>query len=78
MAKSLPEHNYIKNEDDEWLTRVVVDNYLNKFYIYSSGGQTKVVDCDNDNQFNNVLEMIQSVVDEKIVAYAEPPIKNGL
>lgn len=62
-----------KEQDDEFLTRVVVDEALSKFYLYSSHGDKRTVDCDNIDEFTTVLELIHRVVDENIVAYAEPP-----
>ena len=62
-----------EEQDDEYLTRVVVDEALSKFYLYSSYGDKRTVDCDNIDEFTTVLELIHRVVDENIVAYAEPP-----
>jgi hypothetical protein len=70
--------DFLQNEDDEFLTRVVVDPHLSKFYLYSSVGNKRTVDCDDDDQFTRVLDLIEKVVDEDIVAYAEAPVKIGL
>jgi len=78
MSRPLPDNCYTKHEDDEWLTRVVIDETLSKFYLYSIHGEKKTVDCEDLNEFMNVLDLIKAVVDEKSVVYAEPPIKIGL
>lgn len=74
----MSDFTFLKNEDDEFLTRVVVDPHLSKFYLYSSVGNKRTVDCDDDDQFTRVLDLIEKVVDEDIVAYAEAPVKIGL
>ncbi len=67
-----PEDYTIDNEDDEYLTRVVVDTQARKFYLYSSEGDSKVVDCETVDQFMNVLELVRAVMNEDIVAYCDP------
>ena len=49
-----PEDYYRDNEEDEYLTKVVVDTCA-KFYLYSNEGDTREVDCDNVDEFMNVL-----------------------
>ena len=72
MTRLVPDDYYISNEDDEWLTRVVVDTCLRKFYLYSNEGETKELTCDSVDQFMNVLEVVRALVDESSVVYAEP------
>jgi len=62
----------IDNEDEEWITRCVVDPLKKMFYLYSNEGDEKVVDCDTVEQFMNVLEVIRAVMPEDIVHYANP------
>ena len=38
-------------EDDEFLTKCVVDPAKRTFYLYSSEGDEKQVDCDNVEEF---------------------------
>jgi hypothetical protein len=57
---------------DETLTRCVVDTLSRKFYLYSSDGNEKTVECETVDQFMNVLEVIRSQVDESILAYSNP------
>jgi hypothetical protein len=58
------------NEDD-FLTRCVVDPSTRSFYLYSSEGETKTVECDTVDQFMSVLELCQNVLTDEI-AFAEP------
>ena len=73
-----PEDYYSDSEDEEYLTKVVADTCGRKFYLYSNEGETREVDCDNVEEFMNVLELVRGVCDEEIVSYAEPLVKNQL
>jgi len=59
-------------ETEEFLTRCVVDTLARKFYLYSSEGGERVVECETIQQFMNVLEMVRAVVDEDCLAYTDP------
>lgn len=65
-----------EEQEDEYLTRVVVDTCARKFYLYSNEGYDRVVDCDNIDEFMNVLELVRRVVDEDIIAYSGPLVSN--
>ncbi len=65
----------LENEDDEHLTRVVVDTCSRTFRLFSNEGTEKVVECDNMDEFMNVLELVRAVVDEDVVAYSEVKVK---
>lgn len=64
--------------DDEYLTRVVVNPLTKTFLLLSSEGGEKIVDCDNIEQFMNVLEVVRNLVDEDSVAYVSPLSKINL
>ena len=57
---------------DEFLTRCVVDPLKRKFYLYSSEGDEKTVDCENMEEFMNVLELVRRITPEHVLAYANP------
>lgn len=57
---------------EEYLTRCVVDTLTRKFYLYSSEGSEKVVECENIDQFMNVLEVVRTQVSEDCLAYTSP------
>ena len=67
-----PTDKYRAQDDDEYLTRVVIDTCARTFRLYSNEGDERKVDCDSMEEFMNVLEMIRKVVDEEIVAYVAP------
>ena len=78
MSTYNAEDYYRDDDNDEYLTRVVVDTCGSKFYLYSNEGETKTVDCDNVDEFMNVLELVRAVCDEDIVSYTEPLVKSQL
>jgi len=57
---------------DEFLTRCVVDPLKRKFYLYSSEGDEKTVDCETMEEFLNVLELVRDITPEDVLAYANP------
>ena len=58
--------------DDEYLMKCVVDPAKKTFYLYSNEGETKEVNCDNTEQFMNVLELVRATCPEDRLVYAEP------
>ena len=66
---------YRAEEDDEYLTRVVIDTCARTFRLYSNEGDERIVNCDSMEEFMNVLELVRKVVDEDIVAYVGPLTK---
>ena len=59
-------------EDEEYLTKCVVDPVRRTFYLYYSEGDTKQVDCDNVEEFMNVLELVRATCPEDRLVYADP------
>jgi hypothetical protein len=59
-------------ETQEVLTRCVVDTLAKKFYLYSSEGGEKTVNCETIDQFMNVLEVVRSRVDDNCLVYTSP------
>ena len=57
---------------EETLSRCVVDTLARKFYLYSSEGNERVVDCENVDQFMNVLEVVRTQVSDDCLAYSHP------
>ena len=57
---------------EEFLSRCVVDTLAKKFYLYSSEGREKLVECESIDQFMNVLEVVRSQVSEDCLAYTNP------
>lgn len=68
---------FTTSNDEEYLTRVVIDISSRKFRLYSSEGEIREVDCDTSEEFMSILEFIRDfqesgLLDEDTVVYAEP------
>ena len=63
---------YKAEEDDEFLTRVVIDTCARTFRLYSNEGDERIVNSYSMEEFMNVIELVRKVVDEDIVAYVGP------
>jgi hypothetical protein len=57
---------------EEVLTKCVVDTLARKFYLYSSEGGERVVECETVDQFMNVLEVVRDKLDEDTLVYSNP------
>ena len=71
-----PEDLKVKDEDEEYLTRVVIDTCARTFRLYSNEGDERIITCDSLEEFMNLLDLIRIVVDEDIVAYVGPLTSN--
>jgi hypothetical protein len=59
--------------EEDYLTRCVVDPMSRTFYLYSSEGNTQVVECDSIEQFMDVLEITKMLLDDTdCLAYSNP------
>ena len=67
-----PAEKYKTQDDDEYLTRVVIDTCARTFRLYSNEGDERVVDCDSMEEFMHVLDLVRKVVNEDIVACVGP------
>lgn len=70
------ENLYVKSDNDEYLTRVVIDTCARTFYMYSNEGDARSIRCDSIDEFMTVLELIRRVVDDNIIAYSDVVTKN--
>jgi len=59
-------------QEEDFLSRCVVDPVARKFYLYSENGEERVVQCETIDQFMSVLELVRDTCDEDILAYADP------
>jgi len=57
---------------EEFLTRCVVDTLSRKFYLYSSEGDERIVECETVDQFMNVLQVVRTQLDESTLVYSNP------
>jgi hypothetical protein len=60
------------SDTEEYLTRCVVDTLARKFYLYSSEGDERIVECETVEQFMNILEVVRNQVSEDCLAYTDP------
>ena len=65
------ENLYVKSDNDEYLTRVVIDTCARTFYMYTNEGDARSIRCDSIDEFMTVLELIRRVVDDNIIAYSD-------
>jgi hypothetical protein len=59
-------------QTEEFLSRCVVDTLARKFYLYSSEGSERIVECETVDHFMNVLEVVRTQVSEDCLAYSHP------
>ena len=57
--------------DDEYVSRVVVDIDRLTFYLYSSEGDSKNVECDDSDEFLNVLRVCTSSLKHGELVYTQ-------
>ena len=52
--------------------KCVVDPVKRSFYLYSSEGEKRVVDCSNMEEFMNVLELVRRITPDDALSYTDP------
>ena len=62
------------DDDDEYLTSILVDINSRYYVLFSSKGDEKKVECDTVDEFMDVLELVRTVCDEDMVFYVEPAV----
>ena len=75
MTDYNPEDFALENEDDEYLTDVVVAVGSRTFIMFSNEGTERKVECDTVDEFMEVLNMVRSLVDDDIVSYISPVVR---
>ena len=58
--------------EEAFLTKCVVDPIKRSFYLYSSEGEKRVVNCDNTDEFMNVLELVRRITPDDALSYTDP------
>jgi len=59
-------------DEEEYLARCVVDVATRQFYLYSSLGNERVIDCESAGQFMGVLELVRVITPEGMLGYSNP------
>ena len=54
---------------DEFLDKVTVDIPAKRFTLLSSEGNTKVIDCDDGDQFIRILDVVRDQCQSEEVVY---------
>lgn len=78
MSSYKPEDYYVDSENEEYMTRVVVDTCARCFWIYSNEGDERMIQCEKVEEFMEVLTLIRAVVDEDMIAYNGPLVAKSL
>ena len=60
--------------EEAFLTKCVVDPIKRSFYLYSNEGEKRVVNCDNTDEFMNVLELVRTITPDDALSYTDPLI----
>ncbi len=63
------------NDDDEYLTSILVDVNSRYFVLFSSEGDEKKVECETVDDFMEVLSLVRTVVDDDCVLYVDPVVR---
>ena len=58
--------------NDDLLNKCVIDTSKRTVYLYSDGGEKRVVNCDTMEEFMNVLHFVRDTVEEERVFYSDP------
>tara|TARA_R100001530_G_C4233523_1_gene133291 strand:+ start:348 stop:608 length:261 start_codon:yes stop_codon:yes gene_type:complete len=61
-----------KNDEDEYITRCVVDPVRRSVSLYSNEGDEKHVECEEVEEFMNVLSLVRKIMPDDIVTYVSP------
>ncbi len=72
-------NDFLCEDGQAYLTRVVIDVSSRVFRMYSSDGDTRTVGCDTTQEFMNILEFVRDfqesgLLDEDVVVYSEPNV----
>ncbi len=61
-------------QEDEYLTRVVVDTQRRTFYLYSNEGTKREVECNTVDEFMSVLDVCRKHLDDGTLVYSDPTV----
>mgnify|MGYP007063400288 FL=1 len=60
-----------KGKEDEWIMRVIINLGRRTVLCVSSDGDEKLVECDDGQEFINVVEFCKTVLDPDDIFYEE-------
>jgi hypothetical protein len=72
-------NDFLANDGDEYMTRMVIDIASRSFRVYSNEGDMKTIECESMEEFMGVLEFVRDfqetgLLDEDTVVYSEPSV----
>lgn len=71
--------DFFSKENEEYLTRIVVDVSTRTFLMHSNEGNIREVKCDTLDEFMNVLTFVRDfdetgLLGDNVLVYAEPVV----
>ena len=58
------------NSTEEYLEKVVIDICAKSFTLYSDEGSTRIIDCDNSDQFMSIFLLIRDKLEDDQIEYS--------
>ena len=58
--------------DDQFVEDIIVDVCKKRITLISNEGETRMVKCENTDQFMSVMEVIKDTADPEIITYIDP------
>mgnify|MGYP001196123037 FL=1 len=58
--------------DDDWVNRTIIDVCNRSFLIISDDGEERTITCETTEQFMDVMEVVNKLLDPERIKYAGP------
>ena len=59
------------NMDDDWVNRTVIDVCNRSFLIISDDGEERIITCETTEQFMDVMEVVNKLLEPERIKYAD-------
>ena len=57
--------------DDDWVNRTIIDVCNRSFLIISDDGEEKIITCETTEQFMDVMEVVNKLLEPERIKYAD-------
>ena len=57
--------------EDDWVNRTIIDVCNRSFLIISDDGEEKLVRCETQEQFMDVMEVVDKLLEPERIVYAD-------
>jgi len=57
--------------DDDWVNRTVIDVCNRSFLIISDDGEERIITCETTEQFMDVMEVVNKLLEPERIKYAD-------